>query len=149
MLVPNVGSRDVIRSRKTILSIDNTELSSLKRIRHSAKDVCQCGILPKKKKKRFPPNYINKCLFREETGQNYNTGICWDRMLRFLCRIENTLEKYLNSWECMEITDIDRAIKICITVPWINGWNVVLNWLILKEIFSFEKLKWLFKDHTT
>ena len=53
MLVPNVGSRDVIRSRKTILYIDNTELSSLKRIRHSTKDVCQCGILPKKKKKVF------------------------------------------------------------------------------------------------
>lgn len=50
MLFPNVGSRDVIRSRKTIVYIDSTELYSLKIIRHSAKDFCQCGILPKKKK---------------------------------------------------------------------------------------------------
>ena len=73
MLVPNIGSRDVIRSRKTIVCIDSTELSSLKIIKHRVKDLCQCGILPKK---RFPPDCINKCLFREETGQNYNTGIC-------------------------------------------------------------------------
>lgn len=50
MLVPNVGSRDVIRSRKTILSIDKHKLSSLKRIRHSAKRCLPMWYFTKKKK---------------------------------------------------------------------------------------------------
>lgn len=50
MLVLNVGSRDVIRSRKTVVYIGSTEFSlSLKIVIHCAKYFCQCDILPNKR----------------------------------------------------------------------------------------------------